>query len=93
MEWCEKCDIRVKIWFEYGVGYYWTRSLVVPAILLKQYQFMAFVWDKQLLFGKHLAPEETIDAFEYDFGHQASGTYLIKVETAKGVETKRVTVL
>ena len=33
------------------------------------------------------------DVFEYDFSHQASGTYLIKVETAKGVETKRVTVL
>jgi hypothetical protein len=33
------------------------------------------------------------DAFEYDFSHQASGTYLIKVETAKGIETKRVTVL
>ena len=33
------------------------------------------------------------DAFEYDFGHQASGTYLIKIETVKGVETIRVTVL
>ena len=33
------------------------------------------------------------DVFEYDFSHQASGTYLIKVETAEGVETKRVTVL
>ena len=33
------------------------------------------------------------DAFEYDFSHQASGTYLIKIETVKGVETKRVTVL
>ena len=33
------------------------------------------------------------DAFEYDFSHQAAGVYLIKVETAKGVETKRVTVL
>ena len=33
------------------------------------------------------------NAFEYDFSHQAAGTYLIKVETAKGVETKRVTVL
>ena len=30
------------------------------------------------------------DVFEYDFSHQATGTYLIKVETAKGVETKRV---
>ena len=33
------------------------------------------------------------DVFEYDFSHQESGMYLIKVETAKGVETKRVTVL
>ena len=33
------------------------------------------------------------NAFEYDFSQQAAGTYLIKVETAKGVETKRVTVL
>lgn len=33
------------------------------------------------------------DVFEYDFSRQAAGTYLIKVETAKGVETKRVTVL
>ena len=32
------------------------------------------------------------DVFEYDFSHQAAGTYLIKIETAKGVETKRVTV-
>lgn len=33
------------------------------------------------------------NAFEYDFNSQAAGTYFIKVETAKGVETKRVTVL
>ena len=33
------------------------------------------------------------DDFEYDFSHQSVGTYLIKVETAKGVETKRVVVL
>lgn len=33
------------------------------------------------------------DAFEYDFAHQGAGVYLIKVETTKGVETKRVTVL
>jgi hypothetical protein len=32
------------------------------------------------------------DAFEYDFGGNASGVYFIKVETSKGVETKRVTV-
>ncbi len=32
------------------------------------------------------------DAFEYDFSQQSSGLYLIKVETAKGVETMRVTV-
>ncbi len=32
------------------------------------------------------------DTFEYDFSHQSSGVYLIKVETAKGVETMRVTV-
>ena len=33
------------------------------------------------------------DTFEYDFSHQTAGMYFIKVETAKGVETKRVTVL
>ena len=33
------------------------------------------------------------DVFEYDFSHQEAGVYLIKVETAKGVETKKVTVL
>ncbi len=32
------------------------------------------------------------DVFEYDFSHQNAGVYLIKVETAKGVETTRVTV-
>ena len=32
------------------------------------------------------------DAFEYDFSRQNPGVYLIKVETAKGVETTRVTV-
>ena len=32
------------------------------------------------------------NAFEYDFSHQATGTYFIKVETAKGVETMKVTV-
>ena len=32
------------------------------------------------------------DAFEYDFGNNASGVYFVKVETTKGVETKRVTV-
>ena len=32
------------------------------------------------------------NAFEYDFSHQAAGMYFIKVETAKGVETMRVTV-
>ena len=31
--------------------------------------------------------------YEYDFSSQAAGVYVIKVETAKGVETKRVTVL
>ena len=31
--------------------------------------------------------------YEYDFGSQAAGVYVIKVETTKGVETKRVTVL
>ena len=30
--------------------------------------------------------------FEYDFGHQGAGIYVIKVETAKGIETRRVTV-
>lgn len=33
------------------------------------------------------------NAFEYDFSNQKAGVYLIKVETVKGVETKRVTVL
>ena len=32
------------------------------------------------------------DVFEYDFSHQSAGVYLIKVETAKGIETRRVTV-
>ena len=32
------------------------------------------------------------NAFEYDFSHQGAGVYLIKMETTKGVETKRVTV-
>jgi hypothetical protein len=32
------------------------------------------------------------DAFEYDFSNHSAGIYLIKVETAKGVETTRVTV-
>ena len=32
------------------------------------------------------------DAFDYDFGKQSAGLYLIKVETAKGVKTTRVTV-
>jgi hypothetical protein len=33
------------------------------------------------------------DSFEYDFSQQNAGTYFIKVETVKGVETKQVTVL
>ena len=33
------------------------------------------------------------NVFEYDFSHQVAGVYLLKVETAKGVETKRMTVL
>ena len=32
------------------------------------------------------------DTFEYDFSHQGAGVYFIKVETAKGIETIRVTV-
>ena len=32
------------------------------------------------------------DVFEYDFSHQNAGIYFIKVETAKGVETIRITV-
>ena len=32
------------------------------------------------------------DVFEYDFNNQSAGVYLIKVETAKGIETSRVTV-
>ena len=33
------------------------------------------------------------DVFEYDFRQQKAGTYFIKVKTAKGVETKQVTIL
>ena len=33
------------------------------------------------------------DTFEYDFRNQETGVYFIKVETEKGVETKRVTVI
>ena len=33
------------------------------------------------------------DAFEYDFSGDEAGVYFIKVETGKGVETKRVTVI
>jgi len=33
------------------------------------------------------------DVFEYNFSQQKAGSYFIKVETAKGVETKQVTVL
>jgi hypothetical protein len=33
------------------------------------------------------------NAFEYDFSQQKAGVYLIKVETAEGTETKRITVL
>ena len=33
------------------------------------------------------------NAFEYDFGQKSAGMYFIKVETAKGVEMKLVTVL
>ena len=32
------------------------------------------------------------NVFEYDFSNHGAGVYLIKVETTKGVETKRVTV-
>ena len=32
------------------------------------------------------------NAFDYDFSNQSTGVYLIKVETAKGTETTRVTV-
>ena len=32
------------------------------------------------------------DVFEYDFSHQGAGVYLIKVKTAKGIETMRVIV-
>ena len=43
--------------------------------------------------AKILETPSSGDIFEYDFSHQAAGVYLIKVETAKGVETKRITVL
>ena len=33
------------------------------------------------------------DVFEYDFSNHEAGVYFIKVETEKGVETKRVTVI
>ena len=32
------------------------------------------------------------DIFDYDFSHQTAGVYFIKVETAKGIETMKVTV-
>ena len=32
-------------------------------------------------------------AFEYDFTHLGAGVYLIQIETTKGIETKRLTVL
>ena len=32
------------------------------------------------------------DTFEYDFSHQGAGVYFIKVETAKGIETMKITV-
>lgn len=35
----------------------------------------------------------TGDFFEYDFSNQEAGVYFIKVETEKGVETKRVVVI
>ena len=35
----------------------------------------------------------TGDIFEYDFSNQEAGMYFIKVETEKGVETKRVVVI
>lgn len=35
----------------------------------------------------------TGDSFEYDFSNQEAGVYFIKVETEKGVETKRVVVI
>ena len=33
------------------------------------------------------------DTFEYDFSNNESGVYIVRVETAKGVVTKRVTVM
>lgn len=38
--------------------------------------------------------ETTVEgnSFEYDFGNQEAGTYLIKIETPNGVETKKVMV-
>ena len=32
------------------------------------------------------------DTFEYDFSNQCASVYLIRVETAKGIETMRITV-
>ena len=32
------------------------------------------------------------DVFDYDFSQQKAGIYLMKVETTKGIETKKVTV-
>ena len=46
-----------------------------------------------LLGAKVFETSASGNAFEYDFSSQGAGVYLIKVETAKGVETKRVTVL
>ncbi|MBO4575225.1 MAG: T9SS type A sorting domain-containing protein [Bacteroidales bacterium] len=34
----------------------------------------------------------TGDTFEYDFGKHGAGVYLVKIETAKGIVTRKVTV-
>ena len=37
--------------------------------------------------------EASGDTFEYDFSNNESGIYILRIETAKGVVTKRVTVM
>ena len=43
--------------------------------------------------AKVFETSESGNVFEYDFSNQGAGVYLIKIETTKGIETKRLTVL
>lgn len=40
-----------------------------------------------------LDSEASGDTFEYDFSNNESGVYLVRIETAKGIVTKRITVM